>query len=705
LNKAGWEQLMSTLERVTEERQRIDSRLRLLILFLGFWVLVICGRLVQWQIVEHDKINEKAEQRQWSKSPIPALRGTISDRNGNTLAVSVPMKAVSLDPVDFPMYLDNTSDTTKVEEREKRRGLAFSLFEQHLKLSRSEVEKKISTAQEWYRAHRSEESKKKNAQLRFVMLKRWIPLKDALELEEKVREGRIQGLHFEHDSWRSYPYKTLAAHILGSAKQSNLVTDHKACEYNPECRAGWGGVEFKFDTELKGTPGLLKSWRGFEAHEVTPPKPGTDLQLTIHSEFQHEVEKLLEDAVKAHGAKEGRAVFVDPWTGDVLALAQYPTFDPNETPTLANAEARRLRMVTDDFEPGSVMKVVTTAAAHAAGIGLHNPVGCVTRLGPRTIHDDHPSGMLTPAKTFITSSNQCSVRVGLMLGSSRLHEFLLRFGFDRKTGIELPGETSGLLQDHGKEKWSESTLASAGLKIPPRIVLAKYQHGERKTVERPKPERVLPAATAAEMRQLMYDVVEEGTARNKIDLNGYRVAGKTGTAKRVDRGVYVKPYDASFVGFAPLNRPVIAGAVTLMRTTGSAGYGGTASAPVFGKMMKAGMRIFKVAPDSRVERPEDVAVNTKPEEKPRKVKEASEDRAEVSLLTNVALPPQQGGQFDLKGTQMPDFRGKTVRAVLEEANQKGLKIRLMGSGLAKDQLPRAGAWLDDKSEIVVRFGN
>jgi cell division protein FtsI (penicillin-binding protein 3) len=416
---------------------------------------------------------------------------------------------------------------------------------------------------------------------------------------------------------------------------------------------------------------------------------------------------------------------MDPHNGDVLAMASYPVYDPNQPPAAGKSTANRQNhAISVPFEPGSVFKVITlTAALETTGLRPDSPIDChggVLKLPGRVIHDSHAGLHVIPMATVLAkSSNIGAVEVGSRVGAAKLYEYARRFGFGQKTGIELPAESNGKLRKlsrWGTTSWASisigqevsvttvqlaraaSVFANGGLLVRPRLVLKRGNQG----LPAAAPVRVIRPETAITMRQMMEGVVLPGGTAPKAQLTGYSTAGKTGSAQIFDMATHRyshNTYNGSFIGFAPLTNPAIVVVVTLNGTHGTAGFGGQAAAPVFHAVATEALRVLDV--------PKDLPDPPAP---PLLAKKAVEDLSaadngsdEPNILEDADDDEQRSGVVAAAGPRVPDFQGKTMRAVLAEAAAKGLNVLPNGSGTARMQVPRPGAVLHPGESIRVQF--
>jgi len=663
----------------------IERRLTILAGLFLLWGAAICGKLLSLQVIHHQKYLAMARSRQELDLEIPAPRGTIYDRHGHPLAMSVPTESVYVNPLKVPDL-----------------GVASELLSLVLHLDRTDLYGKMRMA---YENHRG-----------FL----WIKRKISFEESQNLRGMHLEWVGIQSESQRHYPNGELAAHVLGSVDFAET---------------GNAGIEKYLDSELRGKPGRLRlltdvNRRGIDSQFDTEPHAGSSITLTIDAQLQYVAEREIEDAVAKHHAASGSVVVMDPHTGEVLALASYPTYDPNIAPGTPGVEeapgARLNHAISVPFEPGSVFKVMTLSAAlETTDLRPDSPINChggVLTLPGRVIHDSHGGlGIIPMATVLAKSSNIGAIEVGQRVGQANLYEYDHRFGFGQRTGIELPAESAGKLRKlarWGKTSWASismgqevsvttvqlaqaaSVIASGGLLVRPRLVLRK---GDQK-VAMPAPVRIIKPETAITMRQMMEGVVLPGGTGTAARLVGYSVGGKTGSAQIFDmstRKYSHNLYNGSFMGFAPLTNPAIVVVVTLNGTHGTAGFGGAAAAPVFHVVAQEALRVLDVPKDLPDESPAPVQVK---KEDMNDLSIADLDPAQPNILEDTGDDGQNGQPGNsAPGPRVPNFRGMTMRAVLAEAASKGMIVVASGSGVAHLQDPPPGAPLRDGERIRVQF--
>ena len=668
----------------------VERRLTWLAGIVLIWGGAIFYNLISLQVVHHQDYVGKARARQEQVIEIPASRGAILDRSGRPLALSTRTDSVSVDPLKVP-DLDVASD----------------ILARVLHTGRAELYGRMRWA---YDNHRG-----------FLWVKRAISPQEAADL----RDLHLDWIKQEKESARHYPKGTLAAHVLGGVDFEE---------------PGNAGIEQALDDDLRGEPGEARlltdvKRRGIDQQLAAEAHAGTEITLTIDERLQFVAERELAAAVELHGAVSGSVVVMNPYDGQVLALASYPTYDPNEPPARADDPARANHATSVPFEPGSVFKVVTfSAALETTKLRPESMIDChggVLTLFKRTISDSHRGlGVIHMYEVLSHSSNIGAIQIGLQVGRDNMYEYVRRFGFGQKTGVPLGGEAKGRLRP--LTAWGATSLASismgheisvttaqlaqlasaianGGLLVRPRLVLKRG--GETETP--PTPTRVIQPDTAITMRQMMEGVVLNGTGKG-ARIPGYTVGGKTGSAQIYDYATkrYTHAYNGSFVGFAPITNPAVVVAVTLNGTHGTSGFGGEAAAPVFRAVAAEALRILDV--------PKDLPDAPEPKTLPAKnqiaddlaiadlgsnVPNILEDKEERDAAVSQARPQRAANSAgtDLAVATVPNFRGMSLRDVLVQAAAKGLNVQPDGSGTARGQYPPAGATLHQGERIRVQF--
>jgi cell division protein FtsI (penicillin-binding protein 3) len=533
---------------------------------------------------------------------------------------------------------------------------------------------------------------------------------------QHLRNVAFDWIKIQTDSQRHYPNGMLAAHVLGGVDFS----EH-----------GNGGIEKALDSELRGVPGQERlltdvKRRGIDSQNAAEARPGAAITLTIDERLQFVAERELAAGVASHNAVSGSVVVMNPLTGEILALASFPTFDPNMPPISYEDVVHRQNHATAvPFEPGSVFKIITLAAAlETTRLRPESIIDCgrgpIVLFG-RPIHEAHTYyGSIPMADVLKHSSNVGAIKIGLQVGQANMYEYVKRFGFGDRTGIQLPGETRGRLRT--LKQWGSTSLASismgqevsvttlqlaravsvianGGLLVQPRLIAKK---GNTPVPMEP-PVRIIKADTAITMRQMMEGVVMPGgTAYPEARLAGYSVAGKTGSAQIFDYATkhYTHNYNGSFVGMVPLTNPSMVVVVTLNGTHGSNGYGGRAAAPVFHAVTTEALRLLEV-PKDLPDEPVKTLVAANADDQ-------HDDVAIADLGTgpNILMDPEDGDEATPavpQGPTVPNFKGKTMRDVMAQAASMGLIILPNGSGVARIQYPAAGAVLHEGERIRVQF--
>ncbi|HEY4728472.1 MAG TPA: penicillin-binding protein 2, partial [Actinomycetes bacterium] len=561
-------------------RRRVNGRRRLLALLilsiLAF--LAISGRLIVLQVFDAGSLDQAAARQRLTVIDLPATRGRIFDRNLDDLAISIPASAVWADP-----------------RLVRNKGRTAARLARALGTSKAVIADRLASRG------------------RFVYLARRIP---------KARGDRVQaldlpGVFVEVDTARRYPSGSVASQVLGFVD----VEGH-----------GQAGIEQQYDGLLRGHPGKVQLERDPKGRAIPqgrrslePAEPGTDLVLTIDQQLQYVTEQALAQAVRDHRARAGSVVVMSPRTGEILAMANVPTFDPNQVGR-SRPEARRNRAVEDMFEPGSTNKTITAAAALEHGVRTPKTETIVPDSLPlcpeKTFHDSHSHApeLMTFADIVARSSNVGTIMTARDLGRDRLYQAQVDFGYGRRSGVDLPGESPGILRppsswyctDLGTNAIGQgvavtvlqmasvyATVANNGVLRPPTLLRGMVDaHGRVEKAERKPGRRVVSARTARTLSRILEGVVEDGGTGTEAALDEWRVAGKTGTARKPDteHGGYLPgAYVGSFIGFAPAQRPAVVVAVVIDQPTRGY-YGGSVAAPVFREVTASALRRLGVVP-------------------------------------------------------------------------------------------------------------
>ncbi|MBI5586913.1 MAG: PASTA domain-containing protein [Deltaproteobacteria bacterium] len=633
-------------------------------LVLGFFILffsAILFRAFQLQVLDTKDLKSMAMRQHKRTVNVQSKRGDIYDRNSKELAVSIEVDSVYAQP-------------GKIESpRSAAKALAPVLS-----MDRREIEKKIRSA------------------TNFVWLKRQVDLRD----EERKAVAELEGVGIMKESRRYYPNRQLASNLIGfTGLDAN----------------GLEGIELHYDGMLKGASHKFvgdRDARGrmivFEDFDKTVPVQGMEVELTIDKTIQYVAEKALRKAVEASGAKAAEVLVMNPTTGEVLAMASMPTFDPNDFSSTTPRHWRN-RAVTDVFEPGSVFKLfLISAAIEENAVRPQDGFFCENGsygVADRVFHDHDKYGWLTVAQIIKYSSNIGSAKIGDRLGKNRLYRYLKAYGFGDKTGIDLPGESAGSLRP--LKNWSDVTLATisfgqgvsvTGLQLITALsavanggflmkpyVVKSVRDANGKVVSETNPtivRRVISEETARKMTDMLVSVTHEGGTGVKASLDEFEVAGKTGTAQKPDfkHGGYLKgAFVASFFGFVPARSPRLAILVAIDEPNGEH-YGGTIAGPVFKEIAEKSLSYMGVFRERKGST---------------KVEFVEADAAKSTA--------KAGSDEEFGPAAVPDFTGKTVRSVLRMAKGRSFDVNVMGSGKAVSQKPAPGQNLPTKGPVVVFF--
>lgn len=543
-------------------------RANLLLLVIAAWFIGLAGRALWLQAMNNDFLQRKGESRYSRVIEIGASRGMIVDRNNEPLAISTPVESVAASPADV--------EADSAELRKLAKLLDISVADLGSKLSDTRRE--------------------------FVYLKRQLPPDQA----ERVVQLGIPGVFLQREHRRYYPAGEVMAHIVGFTG-----VDDKGQE----------ALELAFEETLAGKPGsrrVIKDRLGRiveDVESIRVPQNGQRLKLSIDARIQYLAFRELKAAVAAHRAKAGGIVVLDAGTGEILAMANLPAYNPNNRGKY-DARRTRNRVVTDLFEPGSTLKPFTAAAAIEAGLFepgtvIQTAPGQLT-IGNRTIHDAHPQGALTVSQVIQKSSNVGTAKMGLALPSEMLWSLFSRAGFGVQPRSGFPGEVSGRLRAHATWKPIEQATMSYGYGISVSLLQLARSYTVFASdgvlqpvtlVKRDVPAapgvRVVSAPTALAVRRMLELAAQPGGTAPGAQVAGYTVAGKTGTAHKLEgKGYAADRYVSSFVGMAPASRPRIVIAVMIDEPSAGQHYGGAVAAPVFSQVAAGTLRMLAVPPDA-----------------------------------------------------------------------------------------------------------
>lgn len=582
--RGGLDRLVENLgdgfARLREERSRnnkprgrnlqfnLRNRLMLVGGALGLCAVALVGRALDLQVISNDFYRQQGDARSLREIPIPTSRGMITDRNGEPLAVSTPVESVWANPKELAKNTERLPELAKA-----------------LDVAPDELARKL--------AQRSGKE--------FMYLKRRINPDEA----RRILALKVPGVFSQREYRRFYPQGEAMAHVLGYTN----IDDR-----------GQEGLELAFDHELRGKPGakrVIRDGAGRIVENVDlvrSAEPGKDITLTLDRRIQYLTYRELRRALNDTGASSASAVVLDIETGEVLAMANLPTYNPN-LPGAGNRDTHRNRAVTDVVEPGSTMKPVTVAAALNAGIvtpqTLVNTSPGWMPNGRYRITDTHNNGVLSVTGVITKSSNVGAAKLALQLPNDYYYKFVRDFGYGSKPGSGFPGESSGLLAP--PQRWSGTTkatmsygyglsatplqiamvyaaMANGGKLIPPTFVKGQRNEGRQ----------VIEPALAGEIMRMMQTVTEPGGTAKQAAILGYHVAGKTGTTRKFSpTGGYSKKYVSTFAGVVPVEKPRFSMVVVVSEPdpTKKGYYGGSVSGPVFRNVMDGALRLMDVAPD------------------------------------------------------------------------------------------------------------
>lgn len=635
------------------------GRTRLFALILAVWAAVVVARLVQIQIADGSRYRARAQRQQERRLEIAAQRGSILDREGRELAVSVEATSIYAVP-------------DEVEDARAAAGLLAEVLDMRPRevLERLQSEKG------------------------FVWIRRQIEP----EAAAKIKALKLRGIFMVTEPKRSYPKGRLASSVLGF-----VGTD----------AVGLAGLEYVYDQTIRGRPGELVAltdarrsrYGEAETARSRPAQEGASLVLSLDSGLQFAAETELAAAMHQYRAASGSVVVLDPRNGEVLAMASAPDFDPNEFQSFP-AESRRNRVIADAYEPGSTFKIVTGALALENGLVSLDEIidtGDGTIRVANTIireNNRHRYGSLTLAGVFERSSNIGIIRVGMRLGASRLFSGAGALGVGQATGVDLPGENVGIFRP--LSRWSAlsnasismgqevslnalqlaritAAVANGGLLVQPHLVIRVVEPGgEARPVSIPPPTRVISEATARSISRILVGVVERGTGV-KAAIPGFSVAGKTGTAQKAGVGGYqAGSHIPNFAGFAPAEKPRLVAVVVLEEPQGKY-YGADVAAPLFARVVSQGLGILRVAP--------------REQQIPATVLAEAAPRADAIRYAPGVVPASRRGNkasFEEPAELTPSARGLSARQALVLFARLGILARIQGSGFVVAQDPPSG---------------
>jgi len=656
----------------------MNPRARIILgVLAGVYVLIVF-RAFHIQVLGVKGIRDRGARQYCVKIPLLPKRGVILDRTGNEFAVSLSTKSIFVQP-------------SKLSSPD----VAANLLSRRISRPAAELRKELASD--------------KN----FLWVKRQMPSSMAEEIVREVREavakgkggGGADGIGTVEEPKRFYPNRELASSIIG-------FTDVDS--------AGIEGIELSLDKYLRGESAYLVCERDARGRIMVPAdtpievnSEGHSVSLTVDRNIQHVAQTELMEAVKKYKARGGMALVMQPKTGEILAMASLPTFNPNSL-SAARPEARKNRVITDCLEPGSTFKVFTLASALELGaIDTRQKIFCENgtyRYAGRTIHDTHKYGWLTVPEVIKFSSNIGMIKVSEKMAPERFHDMIQAFGFGTKTGVELNGESGGLVPP--RDKFSRirratvafgqgiavtplqlaSAMASVvnGGKIMKPYIVKEIADPEGRVVYRGEPKelrRTISPKTSAQMREILGKVVQEDGTGTQARIKGFHIGGKTGTAQKVEEGTGRYSPDkriASFIGFLPLQDPELLILVVIDEPKGAV-YGGVVAAPAFNQITLKTAYYLGITPTEQVGG--DVAKAIREETGPYGIR-----------MSRVAMGPGGGALV------MPDLQGISMGRVVDLMGRYSVKIRLVGTGLARVQSPAPGAILAPGTEVTVTFG-
>ena len=655
-----------------EWRGTMRSRIVIGAVGLALWTAGIEARLVYLQVIAHEDFTSRADRQQLRTVVPPAKRGDIFDRNGRLLAYSVDADTIAAVPNEIDDPADVASQVCAVLDgcgAERRQTIVRNL----------------------------------SKRAPFAYIARQVTPDEA----RRVKALALPGITLLKVSRRYYPNSELAAHVIGYVGLDNV---------------GLGGIESAYDSQIRGRAGKVLLQTDNRRHAMfsrveTPPTAGAGIELTIDQYLQHVAERELRAGVEENRAEGGTAIIMDPWSGEILALANWPTFNPNAFARVEDS-IRRNRAIQTLYEPGSTFKIVTASAALEQKVIapeslIETSPGFITFPGRKPIYDTHHYGTLAFTDVIVKSSNVGAIKVGLKVGPQVLTEYVNRFGFGQTLGPDFKGETAGIVWSAERLDASAlasvsmgyqvgvtplqmvsavSSVANGGRLFQPRVVRAFIKDGRRVDVPSKEMRRTIEADTAATMTTIMEQVVERGTAR-AAQIEGFTIAGKTGTAAKLVNGHYqTSDYNASFVGFIPSRKPRLTILVVIDSPHTKGHTGGAVSAPVFKRIAEAAVTYLGVPPNLNPPPPvlvarRDAAADTG----------AAPQPARAAAVLAATVEPARNGL-------MPDLRGLSGREAVRLLSRIGMTARMTGDGFVVDQAPLPGAAVLRGDSCTLKLG-
>ena len=660
----------------------LRARFQFSLLLCLIWTGIILLKLFYVQVIQHDHYTTRANKQRNSVIPLLPERGPIVDRKGRPLAISVPMASVYA----VPEAIGKDPETT---------------FQAIAKIVPVNVKELVSA------------SKTRT----FV----WVARKISQQTADRIKKQNLPGIYFTQESRRFYPNKELAAHVLGFVGMDNK---------------GLSGVEFQYESVVCGVPGKLPALRDAKKRLLfsgasTMPTVGRTIQLTIDAAIQHIAEEELRAVVEEQRAESGAVIIMNPYTGEILALANEPTFNPNVYRQYS-ANRWKNRAIQDYYEPGSTFKpVVASAALDRNLVDPEDEFDCqhgAISVNGHTMKDHKPFGVLNFRQIIQKSSNVGTIKIGMIVGPQSLFQYATAFGFGQKTGIDLPGEAPGILRH--PSRWSAISIGaisigqelgvtpvqvvrmmsaiSNGGYLPTPHCVSKISDsvGELKQTVFPQPQSMpIKHESIITLQTFVESVVDEGGSGLKAEIPGYTVAGKTGTAQVIGpSGSYADGgYIASFVGYAPAQKPAFA-MIALIRGPKKEHYGGRVAAPLFRKIGQQVLKYLDIPPDQILNNPAIQVASALP-------RVGNATIVPEGIETVSYAPPEQHHKLEIatdddkaSGLVMPSFYGKTASEIVQAFSKVNRPFRLLGTGTVIKQWPPPGTLLTQDDLSIITLG-
>ncbi len=628
---------------------------------------IVSMRAVYLQVVKKDQLLKLAEKQHQGIIQLTPGRGDIYDCNKAPLAVSVEMDSCFAEPRNVENIPAAAAQLAPI-----------------LGVSRDELLRKMQGSRNFC----------------------WLQRQVTPETAQKIRDLELEGISFVKESKRFYPNAEIASHVIG---------------FTGLDPTGLEGVELKYNATILGNTGYLVTERdalgrnvALKGMVVKKASKGQNVTLTLDKNIQYLAEKELAKAVLDSRAKAGIALVMEPQTGKILAMANYPNFNPNAYEKFGPQQLRD-RAVADSFEPGSTFKVFLVAAAlEEKAVTPNEGFNCENgsyNVGGRTIHDTHRYGRLSVAEILKYSSNIGAAKIGARLGPERLYNYLRSFGFGERSGIDLPGEASGYLR--GRNQWfgvdlatisfgqgvsanavqiatAISAIANGGVLMKPYVVetISDENGTVMQSISPQVRQRVVSPEVARTVAKMLEGVTLPGGTGTNAAVEGYSVAGKTGTAQKVDpvtHGYSLDKRTASFAGFVPAENPRLTILVVIDEPKTSP-YGGVVAAPAFQAIARQTLCYLRVPPEKELKK--------RPE--PIEVKNPVVEEQQVTAAEGVI---EEAGE----GAVMPNFRGMSMRQVMRTMEKRGLNVKLLGSGRAIEQNPQPGHKVGASDPVWIKF--